>query len=52
MLARILHTSFLCLISTGLMAQTPCVNGMAGPYPCNYIDLLSFVDGDDLGGGA
>ena len=52
MLARIVHTSFLCFISTGLMAQTPCVNGMAGPYPCEYIDLLSFVDGDDLGGGS
>ena len=48
MYTRILHTSFLFFISVGVVAQTPCVNGMAGPYPCEYIDLLSFVDGDDL----
>jgi len=52
MYTRILHTSFLFFISFGVVAQTPCVNGMAGPYPCEYIDLLSFVDGDDLGGGS
>ncbi|HSE40105.1 MAG TPA: choice-of-anchor B family protein [Acidobacteriota bacterium] len=22
---------------------TPCISGMAGPYPCNKIDLLAFV---------
>ena len=24
-------------------AQTPCDNGMAGPYPCNGYDLQSFI---------
>src|SRR5262249_34115596 len=25
------------------MAATPCVNGNAGPYKCNNIDLLAFL---------
>jgi choice-of-anchor B domain-containing protein len=25
------------------LTLTPCVSGMAGPYPCNKIDLLAFV---------
>ncbi|MEZ4858960.1 MAG: choice-of-anchor B family protein [Flavobacteriaceae bacterium] len=30
-------------ISTGLFAQTPCVGGMAGIYPCNGYDLISHI---------
>ncbi|MDA0569430.1 MAG: regulator, partial [Bacteroidetes bacterium] len=52
MYTRILHTSFLFFISVGVVAQTPCVNGMAGPYPCENINLLSFVESGDLGGGS
>ena len=37
--------------STSLSAQTPCVDGMAGGYPCENIDLLSFMPGSALGGG-
>lgn len=31
-------------------AQTPCENGMAGAYPCNNIDMLSFMPVEDIGG--
>ncbi len=31
------------------IAQTPCVNGMAGPYPCNNVDLLAFVPLSEMG---
>ena len=30
--------------------NTPCVNGMAGPYPCNGIDVMSVIDPQTLGG--
>ena len=30
-------------------AQTPCVNGFAGTYPCNGIDLLAFMTPAQLG---
>ena len=32
-----------------LEAQTPCESGMAGAYPCNGIDLLSFIPASDFG---
>jgi choice-of-anchor B domain-containing protein len=28
----------------------PCVNGMAGPYPCNGYDLMGYISAEDLGG--
>lgn len=31
-------------------AQFPCVNGMAGEYPCNGIDVMSVIDLQTLGG--
>ncbi|MDC8000999.1 choice-of-anchor B family protein [Aequorivita todarodis] len=31
------------LISSFAFAQTPCVNGMAGQYPCNGLDLMSRI---------
>ncbi|MCC7501040.1 MAG: choice-of-anchor B family protein, partial [Flavobacteriales bacterium] len=31
-------------------AQTPCVNGMAGPYPCSNVDLMAHMDIAMLGG--
>ncbi|MFM9986686.1 MAG: choice-of-anchor B family protein [Flavobacteriales bacterium] len=33
-------------------AQTPCVNGMAGTYPCQNVDLLAFVPLSEMGNGA
>ena len=33
----------------GVHAQTPCVNGFAGPYPCNNVDLLAHVTIAQLG---
>ena len=47
---------FRCAIATGALlcaspfaAQTPCVNGMAGPYPCNNVDLVSLRSVAQLG---
>lgn len=33
------------------MGKTPCVNGMAGTFPCNNVDLASFLPLADIGGG-
>lgn len=35
--------SFLLLFTTIIFAQTPCVGGFAGSYPCNEIDLMSHI---------
>ncbi len=35
-------------VSAIVLAQTPCVGGMAGAYPCNGLDLLSQLDLNDL----
>lgn len=42
----------LTLAFSSLYAQTPCVNGMAGGYPCSNVDFLSFTSGSSLGGGS
>jgi len=34
------------------MGQTPCVNGMAGGFPCENVDLLSVMDMSEAGGGS
>jgi len=34
---------FFLLVSFITIGQTPCVNGMAGDYPCNGYDLQSFI---------
>lgn len=39
-------------ISAFSLAQTPCVNGMAGAYPCNGMDLLSRLSLNDLSASA
>ena len=31
------------------MAAVPCLDGMAGEYPCENVDMLSFVSLSDLG---
>ena len=32
--------------------QTPCLNGMAGGYPCENVDLMTFMASGDVGGGS
>lgn len=34
------------------MDATPCINGFAGIYPCENVDLLSFTPNSALGGGS
>jgi choice-of-anchor B domain-containing protein len=34
-----------------LLTFTPCVDGMAGPYPCDSVDLMSFLPLSKIGGG-
>lgn len=36
-------------VATALRSQTPCVNGFAGGYPCNGIDLLAVMTPAQLG---
>ncbi len=33
------------------MLDLTCTDGMAGPYPCNSIDLLAFLPHEEIGGG-
>src|SRR5688572_1244988 len=33
------------------LGATPCVGGMAGPYPCKDVDLMSFLPLNTIGGG-
>ena len=33
------------------MGQRPCVHGFAGPFPCDRVDLMSFLPMDEIGGG-
>jgi choice-of-anchor B domain-containing protein len=41
----------LLLTSFFTKAQSPCVNGMAGIYPCNQVDLLAHVPLSAIGSG-
>ena len=41
---------FFALQWTGYLAQTPCVNNMAGIYPCNQMDLLAHMTNAEIGG--
>ena len=38
--------------SNSQRVTTPCVDGLAGDYPCRNIDLQSFLAPTDLGGGS
>ena len=38
------------LFYSSAIAQTPCVDGMAGDFPCNNVDLLSFMPSEEIGG--
>ena len=37
------------IIGYTVQAQTPCVGGMAAGYPCNNVDLYSFIPLADMG---
>ena len=39
------------LTATAATAQIPCVNGDAGGYPCQNIDLMGYLSSDEVGGG-
>jgi choice-of-anchor B domain-containing protein len=56
MVIQLQHKRFTCLVMGLLimmqgMAQTPCVDGMAGIYPCENVDLAAFVPLEDIGDG-
>jgi choice-of-anchor B domain-containing protein len=42
-------TFILFLLTQIVLAQTPCVNGFAGEYPCNGYDLMSNISNATLG---
>jgi len=48
---QLTFTTFLLflIVNSSAFAQTPCVNGMAGDYPCSGYDLISFLSIDELG---
>jgi choice-of-anchor B domain-containing protein len=35
---------------SGPLSDVPCVDGMAGPFPCDGVDLLAFVPQQDFNG--
>ena len=41
----------LALTCANAWGQSPCVNGMAGGYPCQNVDLVSFMGTEEVGGG-
>jgi choice-of-anchor B domain-containing protein len=52
MFQKVHLVTFVALLSlSASFGQTPCVNGMAGEYPCNNIELMGFMGLDELGGG-
>ena len=40
-----------CGLQFGAVAQTPCEDGMAGPYPCHRVNLLAHMPAPQIGGG-
>ncbi len=49
LLKQNLALAVLGLLSVSAFAQTPCNNGMAGPYPCDGYDLQSEINLNVLG---
>ncbi|HEX6208811.1 MAG TPA: choice-of-anchor B family protein, partial [Actinomycetota bacterium] len=33
------------------IGHRPCIQGLAGPFPCHMVDLMTFLPMDDIGGG-
>lgn len=48
---KTIGTLLLLVCAFGARTQTPCVDGFAGPYPCENIDLLHFMQPSQFGGG-
>jgi len=50
---RFFFLSLLCgsLTCASLLSQTPCVDGFAGIYPCDQVDLMSQLGPTEVGGG-
>lgn len=42
---------FFVMTSWGAWGQTPCMNGMSGGYPCDNLELMSFLPASVAGGG-
>lgn len=38
------------IVESGLEPMFPCINGSAGPYPCNDYDMMGRVNAQTLGG--
>jgi len=41
---------FVCLSTGTAVAQTPCVDGVAGQYPCDGLDLMCVRSFEEMGG--
>lgn len=39
----------LFIVTSAAVAAQPCINGMAGIYPCDNVDLLAYVPLSDIG---
>lgn len=46
-----LFTLAVAIAALGAIAQTPCVDGEAGGYPCENVDLIAHYPISDIGGG-
>ena len=51
MLKKTVSFSFFTLCIYSFYAQTPCINGMSGGYPCENVEMLSYMSGGSIGGG-
>lgn len=45
-------TSLTLLLSASLFSQTPCEGGFVDTYPCENIDMWSFIPPSEFGGGS
>ena len=46
---RLVGLASLALMANAAQAQIPCVDGLAGGYPCENMDLMATMGLDDLG---
>jgi choice-of-anchor B domain-containing protein len=47
---KIINLLYAVLVSGYINAQTPCINGFSGIYPCNNMELMSFLPIAAIGG--
>ena len=48
---RLVGLASLALMANAAQAQIPCVDGLAGGYPCENMDLMATMGLDEVGGG-